>query len=123
MGCAASTTRRAQSRPRRSAKGAVKLVGMCCATTTGQGKCAGSCGKMRSSVRGPPVDTPITTTPGWRASSGTVEAQAGSAGSAGRATVRPAVRVEVAVGAIGPRTLALAAPRAGHQFGTASMPS
>ena len=43
---------------------------MCWATTTGQGNPAGSCGRISSSVPGPPVDTPTSTMPSLSRDSG-----------------------------------------------------
>ena len=56
--------RSAHCRSSRRANGPVKFAGMCCATMTGQGKSAGSCGSTMSSATGPPVDVPISTSPG-----------------------------------------------------------
>ena len=45
----------------RSASGAVKPGGMCCAITIGDGKFFGKRGTMRDNATGPPVDVPIAT--------------------------------------------------------------
>ena len=42
----------------------MKLAGKCWATSTGQGKSGGSCGNTISSAAGPPVEVPISTSPG-----------------------------------------------------------
>ena len=55
---------------------------MCWAITTGQGNPAGSCGRISSSVPGPPVDTPTSTMPSLSRDSG------GSAFSARTARTR-----------------------------------
>ncbi len=54
----------------RRARGPVKVAGMCCTTTIGQGKSAGSGVSRASSAGGPPVDVPTSTRPSPVALSG-----------------------------------------------------
>ena len=62
IGCVTSSTSSAHRPFSRRAREAVKVAGMCWATTTGQGKSAGSAVSTASRAGGPPVEVPISTT-------------------------------------------------------------
>src|SRR3954471_15422119 len=76
----ASTTRSGHSRSRRWANCRVNTGGMCCTSSTGTGREAGSCGSTPASASGPPVEEPITRTAGFLP--GPVRRAAGGGGGA-----------------------------------------